>query len=141
MRVLPLLLCLAVPAIASAQTVTTTGPRLPASHTSVHRFTCAAAGGGEGAGGEVEIENRRSETGAYVGELKRLSFGGHDVPEKTMKLIRDTIASRSMDIIEPTCDADFVSVMFRVYSPGQEAHEGISWVVVTHSKNGQISIS
>jgi hypothetical protein len=140
MRILPLLVALAVPASAGAQTVTTAGPLLPASHSSLHRFSCPVESGKD-AGGEVEIEDRRTEAGSYAGELKRLSFGGHDVPEKTMKLIRDAIGSRAMDIVEPSCDKMYVAVMIRVYSPTQAAHQGLSWIVVTHSKDGQISIS
>jgi len=138
MRILPLLLALALPAAMGAQTITTTGPRMPASHASTHHFTCTVADGE--ASGEVEIENHRSDAGV-VGELKRLSFRGHDVPEKTMKLIRETIAARPMDMVEPACDHGFISVMLRVNNATDDEHAQVSWVIITQAKTGEISIS
>ena len=139
MRILLLLLGMALPASLSAQTITTTGPRTPASHSSTHHFTCTVADGQ--ASGEVEIENHRSDSGGLVGELKRLSFRGRDVPEKTMKLIRETIAARPMDIVEPACDHGYVAVMLRVSTPMDEEHARVSWVIITQAKTGEISIS
>ena len=141
MRFLSVILGLALPAGVGAQQLTLAEPQAPATHSSLHRFACAGENDAEAAGGEVEFENHRSESGGYVGELRRLSLGGHEVPEKTMKLIRDTIASRTMDVVQPTCLRGTVSVMIRVYSPAPDTHDGISWVVVTRSASGQITIS